>query len=348
MVIDLVDLASEHAGGIALAVASPCGHECGMDVSTRFWPVLERSWTCMKFELFYPFNAQKWLGVGFSAFLYSLSASYQSNISNFLRADWRGIYRSLLGAFQKSDAQGSEVFAALLQNSLFLQVMIGVIVGCLGVMSLVLLWFSSRGQMMLIFNVANNDPQIIRPWEQYAREANQLFIVRFGLFVLWTLFFAGLVLIVFRLGLWNAAEQTLNPPSNPDVFGIGGLVAFAAVGVGGLFLLEFIVYAFVSPVLYIKRLSAGGAIRESLNLILSRPLSFLVYVLGMMLVFLGMLFVAALVSCVLFCISWIPFVSTLIFLPLIVFTQAIPLYYISQFGAEYNVFTSEHSLLKAN
>lgn len=70
-------------------------------------------------------------------------------------------------------------------------IVIGIIVGIL------LTWLSSRGKFMFLDNVVTDRAEVVKPWSQYKRLVNSLFLWRLGFASL--LLFTGLDLWAFML-----------------------------------------------------------------------------------------------------------------------------------------------------
>jgi len=55
--------------------------------------------------------------------------------------------------------------------------------------------------------------------------------------------------------------------------------------------------------------------------------------------------IAALMICLTLCLAALPYLGSVILLPLTVFLRSYSLYFIEQFGSEWRVFSRDHSLL---
>jgi hypothetical protein len=204
---------------------------------------------------------------------------------------------------------------------------------------LLVLWLSSRGKFMFLHCVALDTAEVDVPWNKYAGEANSLFRLRIALCA------AGLVLclplVVFlamdiiRMVLQNEA----------DVAGV-----LLAVGLGLVLIFLSIVFAlihkflgdFVVPIQFLRGGTCLAAGREFWVLLSANPGKFTVYILFR--IVLGMAIQAIILAtiivtcCIACCLLVIPFVGTVLLLPVLIFKRAYPLYYLAQYGPQYDVF----------
>ena len=120
--------------------------------------------------LFQPFDITKWFAIGFCAWLATLGSGGRSNL-NF--GNW--------GSHDQSPDFQQEIHnvkEAVLEN---LPIVIGVgalVILVILVLSLVFMWLKSRGQFMFFHCVSRDKGEVVKPWKQYAQQANSLFLFR--------------------------------------------------------------------------------------------------------------------------------------------------------------------------
>lgn len=308
----------------------------------QYWATLGRAWRRMTHLLFRPFDPVKWLILAFCAFVAGLldgpgGGSGGGNhrggpggrfdaedISEALRQGLdavRGAWEWVLGHW------GATLF---------------VFVGLPLLIALVLavVWVSSRFKLIFLDNLVRGRAEIVEPWRRLARLGDSLFLFRiaFGLAVL--VVGGAFVLLLVSLGIFTAASKG----SAPAIAGlvIGGLLFFAfmvAALYAGLFLESFVV-----PIMYRHGLSAVPAWRVFLPRFGADGASFLLYGLFVLLLFVAAALAIGVVGfatcCIGFLVLMIPFIGTVLLLPLIVTYRYLSLEFLAQFDPSLDVFAA--------
>lgn len=299
-----------------------------------FYEPLSRGWERMKNALFKPFDLHKWLVVGFNAFLAGLMEGHNggggARASEKRDLGWHEFFH-LPGRIWDWLLDHPGWFIGIIFISM---VLIGVII--------LLTWLSSRGKFMFLDNVVLDKAEIARPWKEYAKESNSLFLWRlvFGLIV----FGVFIVYFSFLFVAGGALYEALDSPAVPILFLIGwGLLLLALITVTGyisLFLSDFVV-----PIMYKHRISTVAAWGRFLALFRKSPLQLLLY--GLLIFVLGILFVIAVViagvmtCCIGFFLLILPYVGTVVTLPIWYTYRAFSLEFLAQFGPDYSLFPEE-------
>jgi hypothetical protein len=292
----------------------------------------------MKLALFRPFDLHKWFVVGFNAFLAALADGRNGS------GGARGGHDLTFGEFLNLPGRAWD----WLTSHPFWFMAIIIVAAVLIIIGIILLWLSSRGKFMFLDNVVHNRAEIAKPWKQYRKEGDALF--------LWRLVFSFIVVAVFvafAVLFFMTARQF-----HEVGFGHGIPVLFL-VGMGLLFFLLFIIIGFISlflndfvvPVMYKNNLAATQGWRRFLSLFGRHPLHFILYGLLIFMLYIGFVIIvviAGLASC---CILWllliIPFIGTVVTLPVWYTFRAFSLEFLGQFGAEYAVFPPAEPLPQA-
>jgi hypothetical protein len=281
--------------------------------------------------LFRPFDLGKWFTLGFCAFLATLGEGGGGS-GNFNT-----------GGGGRGGGGGGNEFEALkewIQENLTLIISIvagAVVVGCL--LGLLLTWLSSRGKFMFIDGIVHNRGAVAAPWREYRREGNSLFVFQivFQLtcFLIFVLLLAACVLIAY-------------PSIEAEEFGTSAVVALAvgipvvllyalAVGFIGMCLRHFVV-----PIMYLRRIGvmeAWGIFRH--EMLAGRVGTFVLYVLFQIVIGIAIGFIALAATCMTCCLAALPYLGTVILLPLFVFDYSYHLYFLEQFGPEWTFFWDE-------
>jgi hypothetical protein len=91
------------------------------------------------------------------------------------------------------------------------------------------------------------------------------------------------------------------------------------------------------PVMYRRRCLAFQAFKEVIALISAEPTAIILYLLFLFALSIGIAFVACVAICVTCCIAAVPYVGSVVLLPIEVFFYAYTLLFLRQFGPDYDV-----------
>jgi len=271
----------------------------------------------MKKILFQPFDLKKWLVIGFAAWLANFGAG-GGGFGNFNYPNNR----------RESAQKFNETISQIPQPVLITAICVLV---C-GVLLLIVLfaWLRARGRFIFVDCVVRNRAAIVAPWKEFRGEGNSFFLFSLlvVLVVVPVIVIAGLLLIVpFVPG----RDQT-----EPGVgFWIGiSLTAFISVC---LVFIWAVASQLMVPIMYRQRCRAPLAFSQAVDLVSSHPGPILLYVLFLLLLAVAAVVVSCAVTCVTCCIAAIPYVGTVILLPIPVTFGAFSLLFLRQFGRDYDV-----------
>jgi len=280
----------------------------------------ERSFGLMKQVLFQPFDLKKWFVIGFAAWLANLgSGNYNFNPN---RQDWKDTpylqdFNEWLGQIPHGLLLGGiAAFIALL-------LAVGVVFA----------WLRARGKFIFIDCIAKNRAAIGAPWRQFREQGNSYFL--FSLLVAVVL---GVILIAtalpFALPLIRHGRF-----AHENVYLICAIIAWA-------FLLIVVVFAwtilahFMVVIMYRRHCRAREGLRAAISLISSYPGEIALYCFFWIVIAIG----AGVVSCITIlatcCIALLPYLGTVILLPVYVCLRGFGLLFIAQFGPEFDVWAA--------
>jgi len=282
---------------------------------------LEQGWSRMVQMLFRPFDLQKWLVVGFAAWLAGLADGGRNG----------GVsYRPEDGGKEIADSAraGWEWLAAH-------AVMAGMIAAAvLALLALIvaLLWVSSRGKLVFLDNVIHDRATIVEPWHRLRRQGNSLFAFRLVVMLLLFPVIAGLVGLCVWLALRPGGWAQLGDAAT--IAGVVGTVVLGFLFLVVLLYTFFFLEAFVVPLMYRFDLGVMAAWRRFLGLFSARPWPFLacgLFVFVLWILVMAVVVTTGLMTCCLgFILLALPYIGTVVLLPVLITFRAFTVAFLAQ------------------
>jgi hypothetical protein len=302
-----------------------------------------RAWKRMVMILFKPFNLGKWFSLGFTAFLAELLRTGRGGGYNF--------------RFSKGDLDWDEFFELpwriiewLSQHPIWTAVIIvGLVIAI--VVFVVLAWLSSRGMFMFLDNVAHNRSLIVKPWGEFKAIGDSLFLWRLVFSIISFIISMGFMVVTFFVAR-NIYLSGYGFVSYLMLIIAGlliGLLLFLVIGYISMFLNNFVV-----PIMYKTGLMVNNAWRIFLMLFGRHVFHFILYgvfIFGLyILVVIGIVICGLMTCCCGFILLMIPYIRSVLMLPVSVAFRALSLEFLEQFGDEYKIFPagSVDSVITAN
>ncbi len=283
--------------------------------------------------LFQPFDIAKWFAIGFCAWLATLGSGGGPNF-NF--GNWGSHGQS--SDFQQEIHNAKE---AVLEN---LPIIIGIgtlVVLIIVILLLVFMWLRSRGQFMFFDCVAQNKGEVVKPWKHYSQQANSLFLFRLVLglagFVVSILFIVPLVVI--GISFLNAGIAGFALANVVWGFLLIFCIIMVALTLSGIKLLT---DDFVVPIMSLRRCTVTEGWKEFWGLLMANKGPFTLYLLFLFVIGLaiGMIVLLAVLvtCCCAACFLAIPYIGTVLMLPILVWRRAYSLFYLAQYGPQFDTF----------
>ena len=307
-------------------------HEFNVSVIDPVSPAIERA----RVMLFKPFDLRKWFVIGFCAWLAYLGSGGGGGGGGY--GGGRGGRPPVI-----PEAFG-QAKGFVLENLGWIIPVALIVVVLMIVLWLVLTWLSSRGRFMFLHCVAENKAEVKLPWHKFKKHGNSLFLFRI---VLGLIGFAAIglpiLLTVGCIAMMIAGDGAI-------VIGVLGCVIIGLIAVAiaiifaliGKFTMDFVV-----PIMFLRTTSCTAGWREFLTILSVNKARFLLYILFQIVIAIAIGVIISMgfcIGCCLCCASLlllIPYIGTVILLPLLVFKRAYSLYYLRQFGPEFDVFSPE-------
>ena len=278
--------------------------------------------------LFRPFDIGKWFVLGFCAWLAQLGQGGSSGGSSSRASsdDWGDVRHEFHHAWEW-------VLSHLIPI---------LIIGCIVfvvifVIWLLVLWLSSRGKFLFLDGVARNRSAVVEPWHRHRERANSLFLFRILFGLLCGVVILGLFLAIFAVvGLW--ADSSMGKPLL--FLGVTSIVLVFMMVAVSMGLIGLAIEDFIVPLMYLRNCGVGAAWRELSALLGARPGAFVLYVLIRLIVSFFVVLIAIAICCATCCIVLLPYLGTVLTLPLWVFKRCYSLYFLGQFGPDYVCFAA--------
>lgn len=314
-----------YMGGVSRRFARPIlENDMSEEANIEYIAPLGRAWRRMGAILFKPFDLGKWLALGFTAWLATLGQGGGGGGSSLNFGDGQ--------SFSRAGGEYGEL-AAIWNEHGVLIVLVGVAVLLLIVLvSIALTWLRSRGRFMFLDNVIEDRALIKEPWSRFKREGNTLFV--------WSVCF-GLLLTFLVILLLGMGALCVYP-----YLGSGTGAPLAVVGIGGVFLAALLLIVassyiytflndFVVPIMRAEQLTVLPAWSRFNRLFRSRPGAFILYGLfrfGLDIV-VGMAILAVVIAtcCLASCLLAIPYIGTVLLLPVLVLYRGLGPEFLAQF-----------------
>ena len=303
---------------------------------------LSRALERMKTVLFKPFDLGKWFTLGFTAFLAALmnspgggagSGNYNIKDGDF---DWDAFFYFPYKILEWISAH--PFWMSVIIAGLFIVIVLVVI----------LTWLSSRGMFMFLDNVVHNRSLIEKPWQEFKIQGDSLFLWRMAFMIISFLFFIGLTIALFLIAknIYLGGNDLVSYLMLIGGMTFIGILLFLVVFYIRIFLKDFIV-----PIMYKTGLTVNDAWRKFLALFGKNAWYFILY--GLFIICLYIIvgicvFIVCLLTCCCgFILLSIPYIGSVLMLPVSVAFRAFSLEFLEQFGDEYRIFPvyTDHAVI---
>jgi hypothetical protein len=288
---------------------------------------LSRAWERMRRMLFAPFELGRWLVLGFSAWLAGLASS-----------DWGGkLAGSVPDSLDEHDVvpfEVGELADAITDHLVWLPLILLAVLVAAAIM-IALLWVSSRAKLVFLDNVVHERAAVVEPWRRFGRLGSSLFWWRLGFAaIVLAMVVAVLAVVILPAAAASLGETLRGLSIAAIVLGALAIAVIALVALLTLLLLE----SFVVPIMYRFDLSATAAWRTLLPWLKRFPGWFIAYAVVIFLAaiaFQMMVLILCLFTC---CIILIPYVGTVILLPVWVLYRAYSVEFLAQLHPDFDLF----------
>ncbi|HLW35283.1 MAG TPA: hypothetical protein VKS98_06455 [Chthoniobacterales bacterium] len=269
--------------------------------------------------LFRPFELKKWFVIGFAAWLSNLgNGNYNFNMRG---DDWKDVP----GAQEVRDTVSQIPHWILIYGIIgFIALLVALIV--------LVAWLRSRGRFIFVDCIAKNRGAIAEPWREFREQGNSyfLFSLAVGVIMMIVLLAAALPFLVPIIRSGGAL------PHLHDVYILCVIALWVAVA-AVLVIAWALIGHFMIAIMYRRRCLAREGFRASVALIATYPGEITLYCLFWIALTIGTVFASCIVILATCCIALLPYIGTVITLPIYVVLRGFGLRFIRQFGPDYDV-----------
>jgi hypothetical protein len=303
-------------------------------------PAIDR----VKLILFKPFDLRKWFVIGFCAWLAYLGGGGGGGGGGRGGGPPYNVPHKQNQATEQIK-QGVETAKYYVSNNLYWIIPVTVAVVVLVILiGLLIAWLNSRGRFMFLHCVATNKAEVSIPWHKFRKQGNSLFLFRIVLGIISLVVVVVPVIGIIVLGIMMVSGSAPGIVSIPGIIILGLIIFILSIL---LFLVKKFTFDFVVPIMFLRMASCTACWREFMIILSANKLRFALYLLfQIVIVFVigAIKMIGFCIGCCLCCASClllIPYIGTVILLPVLVFERAYSLCYLQQFGPEFDVFRTE-------
>ncbi|MBN2582986.1 MAG: hypothetical protein JXL80_07955 [Planctomycetes bacterium] len=278
--------------------------------------------------LFRPFNASKWFTLGFCAWLAYMGNSGGTTVNFNVGGGGRG------GRGGRSELD--PVFEWIGSHMpTVIMIGVGLFLLC-AALTVLLTWLRARGQFMFLDGVVRNRGAVAEPWRQFRRQANSLFWVWLVLGLLGL----GLLVITGGIGVLVALPDIRAEHFGaPAILGIlvSALLLLIWSTILGIF--QALLVDFVVPVMYQRNVLTMEAWHIFCHEVAKGLFwKFVLFYLMELVLSIAIGIIAVIATCLTCCIALLPYIGTVILLPVYVFLRCYSLSFMEQIGPEWRLF----------
>jgi hypothetical protein len=323
----------------------------------RCFAAFERAFKRMVIILFRPFDLAKWFFLGFCAWLATFISSqstgmgFESPRFNAPSPKATGHTSSEFSDFIKDLFLGGGSFSGKISNYfdvpqyviwwIIFGTLTAILVGI--VVYLVFAWISCRFKFVFVENLAKNQFKISELWFKYKKLGNSAFKWFLGFFAISFIFtilgFVVIASIVYPVFL----DYLRNDIFDISVSSIAVLAVAISIFFIGALILSFAFYffnQFVIPIMYKKQISSKMAYKDLLHLLGATPFTFikfwLLQIAANIICGIAVVLFVVCTCCIAIIPMVIPYLGTVVILPVVVFQRLQAMELLAAFGAEYS------------
>ncbi len=304
-------------------------------MNVRYIEPLRISYEKMKYALFKPIIAKNWFIIGFTAWLAYLLENFNSiNFGKRL-----SIEDYDLPPISSINNLIKKLLSFISEHIYLFYLIVFAIILAIGLL-IIINWLSSRGKFMFLYNVIEQKAEIKQPWEKFRELGNSLFLWRLIFGIICFIAFLIICIPLFHFILKVIQKDSFPFEYLPPII-ILALMLFAAAII--IILINLYLNDFVVPIMYFNNIRANNAWRKFLTIFSNKFGWFLLYALyisGLSICVIIFLIIFSIITC---CIGLIlliiPYVSSVLLLPITYTYRLLSIEFLSQFDNEIYILT---------
>jgi len=291
---------------------------------------LKISFERMKERLFKPVIAENWFVIGFAAWLANI---FDNTVS--IRIGKRYNIEDFSMGNVSSFKELIEQIITFLASRIYLVYIIGFAIIIIIGLIIIMLWLSSRGKFIFLYDVIENRAEIKKPWEVYRFLGNSLFLWRlvFGVisFIIGIFCLIPFMYIVFKS--YSGGEFSVKFLPLLIILTLLIVILAFLLSLISLYLNDFIV-----PIMYVYNCDTNEAWRKFLQVFSKEVGWFILYALYIMglaiCVGIGIVIFSLMTCCVGLFLLLIPYINAVVLLPISYTHRWLSVIFLSQFFKE--------------
>ncbi len=301
-------------------------HPQHVSVIDPIGPAIER----VQLMLFKPFVLSKWFVIGFCAWLANLGQGGGGGGGGG-------------NGWQEKNPGLESIKEGVLAHLAIIIFIAAILIPLIIILMLVFCWLRSRGQFMFVHCVAGNKAEVVVPWNKFSRHGNSLFLFRIVFGVI-SFFVMGIPIAVAVIAGIALCATGFNPAA---IIGMIGTIFVAVLASILIALVAKFTKDFVVPIMFVNTASCVAGWKICLTMMGSHKAQMVLYILFQIVIWIvisTLVFAICVIGCCCCCISillFIPYIGTVVLLPLFAFQQAYSLCYLRQFGPQFDVFSAQ-------
>jgi hypothetical protein len=307
-------------------------------VNISYTEPLSRAWNRMKRMLFRPFHIEAWFVLGASAFLANLF-QHSGSLFNWNGGAWKPREHGVdIQSSQQAMDRVRETMMRVFEKPMVLAGIMMLLVFAL-VAGLVLAWVSARAEFVFLDCVATRRARFAAPWRRYGGLGRSLFLWRaaFSFTYLAPILAFGLPFTHTLITIFTTGTFSL---PNIAAMVLGASIALLLLLVIGWF--SMLMDAFVVPLMYRYEEGSRAAWRRFWPLLSRQGGHFLAYgvfyVVLLIVTSIGLVIAGLGTCCIGLVLMIIPYVGSVVLLPVHVTARGLGPEFLAQFGEEWTAF----------
>ncbi len=289
----------------------------------------------VKHVLFENFDLGKWFTIGFCAFLALLGEGGGggggfNNLSNL----------------SKHKNSLPQIKSFIIEYIFVISISIGIFILIIIALAILIQWLSCRGKFMFLDNVVRNRAEVKEVWRKFKHLANNLLIFKIVLMLISFVLFLVIIFIGFLIAWADISAKNFGQNA---IIAIVTVIFLVIVMVVAFTIINVLTKDFWVPIMYRRNIKILEAIKIFKTEIAPGHIFDIIrFLLMKFLLGIALVTISIICCCCTCCIAAIPYIGTVILLPLIMFNRCYSLFFLEQFGDDWIFFERSKEITEEN